>query len=402
MKAHLVGGGLASLAAAAYLIRDGRLSGKNITIYEARARLGGALGVTGDPETGYIYPGGRVFEWQYRCAMDLFSMVPSACDHSKSIKEEIAEFNKHYPWFNKARLVDRDAKIITSSHLDVRLRHKFQLAKLILTPESVLGRKQIKDCVSSDFFETNFWYVWSSIMAFVPEHSAVEMRRYMIRFMHLLPNLSTMTFVLRTKFNQYQAIVEPITKWLSDQGVNFSTGTFVSSIEFKPTPGRITVNRVQMISDGVRRSIEIGEDDLVMVTNGSQLADLSIGSMQSPPRPVIDTSQNSWSLWKSLTHGRDDFGHPEVFTDHVDQSTWVSFTVTSKDPLFVHLAEEFSGREAGRGGLLTFKRSNWLLTVVRFHSPNFIGQPEFIPPNGAISSKSPCLTAAARKFFGRS
>lgn len=31
-KAHLVGGGIASLAAAAILIRDGDLLGKNITI----------------------------------------------------------------------------------------------------------------------------------------------------------------------------------------------------------------------------------------------------------------------------------------------------------------------------------------------------------------------------------
>jgi oleate hydratase len=104
MKAHLVGGGLASLAAAAYLIRHGRFLGKNINIYEARSRLGGSLGVSGTAATGYIYPGGRVFEWQYRCAMDLFSMVPSSSDPSKSIKQEIAEFNENHSWYNKARL----------------------------------------------------------------------------------------------------------------------------------------------------------------------------------------------------------------------------------------------------------------------------------------------------------
>jgi hypothetical protein len=32
------------------------------------------------------------------------------------------------------------------------------------------------------------------------------------QFLHLLPDLSTMTFILRTKYNQYQAIVEPIAK----------------------------------------------------------------------------------------------------------------------------------------------------------------------------------------------
>ena len=376
MKAHLVGGGLASLAAAAYLIKHGGFHGKNISIYEARARLGGSLGVTGTAETGYIYPGGRVFEWQYRCAMDLFSMVPSSSDPSKSIKQEIAEFNEHHSSENKTRLVDHDAKIVSSSHLGLSLQHKIQVAKLILTPEIFLEGKQIKDCVSQDFFETNFWYVWSSIMAFLPEHSAMEMRRYTIRFLHLLPDLSTMTFILRTRFNQYQAIVEPLSKWLADQGVNFATDTFVSTIDFEPTPGRITANALQFIKNGVRTTIEVGERDLVMVTNGSQLTDISIGSMQSPPRPETNGTRNSWTLWKSLAPDRNEFGRPEAFTDHIDHSRWVSFTITCSDAVFASLMEDFSGREAGRGGLITFKRSNWLLTIVSFHQPNLIGQPE--------------------------
>ena len=43
MKAHLVGGGIASLAAAVHLIRDAGMLGANIHIYEARDRLGGCL-----------------------------------------------------------------------------------------------------------------------------------------------------------------------------------------------------------------------------------------------------------------------------------------------------------------------------------------------------------------------
>ncbi len=42
-KAHLVGGGIGSLAAAAFMIRDGGVPGRNITIYEAMPVLGGSL-----------------------------------------------------------------------------------------------------------------------------------------------------------------------------------------------------------------------------------------------------------------------------------------------------------------------------------------------------------------------
>jgi oleate hydratase len=57
IKAHLIGGGIASLSAAAILIRDGDLLGKNITIYEELNRLGGALDGSGDPHHGYIVRG---------------------------------------------------------------------------------------------------------------------------------------------------------------------------------------------------------------------------------------------------------------------------------------------------------------------------------------------------------
>jgi oleate hydratase len=376
MKAHLVGGGLSSFAAAAYLIRDGGVLGNNITIYEARPKLGGSLGVAGSAETGYIYPGGRVFEWQYRCAMDLFAQVPSRSDASRSIREEIAEFNEHHSWYNKARLIDGDGKVVDTSRLGLGPGHHMQIARLILTPEALLDGKQIRDFVSEDFFQTNFWFIWSSIMAFVPEHSAIEMRRYMLRFAHLLPDLSTMTFILRTKYNQYQTIVEPLRDWLSRQGVTFLTDTFVSNVDFLPTPETLTANAIQYERDGERTTVDVASEDIVTVTAGSQLADMAVGGMDRAPEPVRDDTRNAFTLWRSLARGRKGFGRPEAFTEDIEHGRWVSFTVTCTEPLFAELMEDFSGREAGRGGLITFRDSNWLITIVRFHQPNVIGQPD--------------------------
>jgi len=41
-RAYLIGGGIGSLAAAAFMIRDGGMTGARITIYEAGAVMGGA------------------------------------------------------------------------------------------------------------------------------------------------------------------------------------------------------------------------------------------------------------------------------------------------------------------------------------------------------------------------
>ena len=60
-KVFATGGGIGSLAAAAFMIRDGGLPGANITIYEALPVLGGSLDAAGNPETGYSLRGGRMF-----------------------------------------------------------------------------------------------------------------------------------------------------------------------------------------------------------------------------------------------------------------------------------------------------------------------------------------------------
>ena len=52
-KAYLVGGGIGSLAAAAFMIRDGNKPGANISILEAAPIMGGSLDGAGDPRHGY-------------------------------------------------------------------------------------------------------------------------------------------------------------------------------------------------------------------------------------------------------------------------------------------------------------------------------------------------------------
>ena len=37
--------------------------------------------------------------------------------------------------------------------------------------------------------------------------------------------------------------------------------------------------------------------------------------------------------------------------------------------------QRFSGNEAGTGGLVSFKDSNWLMSIVLAHQPHFANQP---------------------------
>jgi oleate hydratase len=91
-------------------------------------------------------------------------------------------------------------------------------------------------------------------------------------------------------------------------GVNFLPSAFVLDIGFAPAPDRITVDRFDYERDGAATSIAVGPEDLVLVTLGSQAADLSVGSMTEAPRPR--RSGQCWALWKRLAQGRTDFGNP--------------------------------------------------------------------------------------------
>ena len=76
-SAYIVGSGLAALAAACFLVRDGQMPGDHIHILEAMDVAGGACDGVFDPSRGYVMRGGREMEDHFECLWDLFRSIPS-------------------------------------------------------------------------------------------------------------------------------------------------------------------------------------------------------------------------------------------------------------------------------------------------------------------------------------
>jgi oleate hydratase len=218
--------------------------------------------------------------------------------------------------------------------------------------------------------------MFATIFAFRPGHRAMEMRRYLHRFFHLLPTMASMRAVQRTRFNQYESIVKPVTAWLSGLGVNMQTGSRVSDIVFAPSQGEITATGLVLERGGASEEVKIGGGDLVFFTNGSLVDGSARGSMNTPPEPITAERDGGFALWQSIARTRNGFGSPETFTADVTTSGWISFTITVRDLALMQKLEVLSGRKAGRGGLMTLTASNWLVTLAPLHHPHFIGQPE--------------------------
>ena len=377
-RAYLVGGGIASLASAAYLIRDGGIPGANIVIFEETDAIGGSLDGQGSAETGYFMRGGRMFtDEAYTCTYDLLSSIPSLSDPHTTVRDEIRTFNEAMKSHSHCRLVAGGAKVDVST-MGFSNKDRLALIALMAASEGSLGARRIEDYFQPSFFKTPFWYMWCTTFAFQPWHSLVEFKRYVQRFIQEFPRIATLAGVRRTPYNQYDSIVRPLTKWLKEHGVQFLMSSQVTDLDFKYGPEGKGVERIHYVRDGAQNDIVVGSGDYVFVTLGSMTAASSVGSMTAAPSLVSSHTGGSWALWETLVKKHSDFGRPSVFIGNVQESKWLSFTTTLRDPTFFALMEEFTGNQAGTGGLVTFTDSNWLMSVVLARQPHFIGQPDHI------------------------
>jgi oleate hydratase len=374
VKAYLVGGGIASLAAAAFLIRDGHVLGRNITILEASDRLGGSLDGAGSPETGYVVRGGRMLESQYRCTYDLFSSIPTL-DERQTVTQEIVEWNELLKTGSKSRLV-RAGRRLDSPAFGLGEKHILTLERLAIEPEALLGASSIQDHFDAAFFETNFWLMWCTTFAFQPWHSAVEFKRYLVRFVHMIEGFSQLKGIMRTVYNQYDSLVRPLKAWLDERGVRQVFGAKVLDLGFTTAGPDQAVDSIVVDRAGARETIAVGTDDLVIVTLGSMTDASALGTTTAAPALNGKRDGGAWTLWETIAQGRPEFGRPAAFADHIEESKWVSFTATQNDPTFFRLMRDFTGNVPGEGGLVTFADSSWLMSIVLPHQPHFIGQPK--------------------------
>jgi oleate hydratase len=373
-KAYLVGSGIACLASAAYLLREGQFNGDDIVIIEEGDCTGGSLDGAGDPTNGYSMRGGRMLNFSYVCTYDLLSFVPSLDDASRSVLEEILEFNRAVKTQSHCRLV-RNGRKVDSTSMGFSYKDRFDILEVMMKSEDSLGNQRIEDCFENRFFDTGFWYMWSTMFGFQPWHSAIEFKRYLHRFVHEFVRINTLSGVDRTPYNQFDSIVRPLVKYLKGQGVHFMMETEVTDLEIQELGRKKVVSKIFYRRNEDTNHIAIDPQDFVFITNGSMTASSSLGSMRTAPLLKSKKEGGDWSLWERIAFNRPEFGHPAVFSNRVEESKWISFTVTMKDPIFFNLMEKFTGNTAGTGGLVTIADSNWLLSVVLAHQPHFLNQP---------------------------
>ncbi len=379
-SAYIIGGGLAGLAAAVFLIRDGKIKGNKIHIFEELPLAGGSMDGILNPQRGYIIRGGREMEAHFETLWDLFRSIPSLEDEKISVLDEFYWLNKDDPSFSHCRAIEKRGKRMKDDgKLTLTPTAIRELIDLALTPEEKLQDVQIDQVFTEEFFESNFWLYWATMFAFEKWSSAMEMRRYILRFIHHVGKLADMSALKFTRYNQYESLITPLVRWLENNGVKFHYDTRITNVVIDCKSNKKVAKKIEMIKSGKEKEMSITPDDLVFVTNGSITESTTYGDNDTP----ADTHHElggSWELWKNIAKQNKEFGRPEKFCENIPAANWVmSATITLTDDRVVPYIEKICKKNPHSGsivssGPVTIKDSNWLYGFSISRQPHFRSQ----------------------------
>lgn len=380
-SAYLVGSGLASLAAACFLVRDGQMKGEHIHILEELKLPGGACDGIKDHEKGFIIRGGREMENHFECLWDLFRSIPSIETEGVSVLDEYYWLNKHDPNYSLMRAtINRGEDAHTDGKFGLSEKASMEIVKLFMTKDEDLYDKKIEDVFTEEFFSSNFWLYWRTMFAFEEWHSALEMKLYIQRFIHHIGGLPDFSALKFTKYNQYESLILPMVKYLESHGVNFQYDTKVTNVIFDISKDKKVAKQIVCIHEGKKETIDLVEDDLVFVTNGSCTENSSLGDDNHAPEFKIENG-GCWDLWRNIASQDPSFGHPDKFCTNTKLTNWESATVTTLDnriPKYIEKIckrDPFSGKVV-TGGIITVKDSSWLMSYTLNRQPHFKEQPK--------------------------
>ena len=403
-KAIMIGAGLSNMAAAVYLIQEGKWSGDQITFYALDNYGSNDGSPTKDVkddywnknhpmenQKGYIARGGRMLNYRtYVDLMDLLDRIPSMTEPGLTAAEDTRQFDAAHPTYDKARLLTGGQGIVDGGKLGLNNKSRKLLTQLIMMPDSQeekLDNITIADYFkdNTEFFESNFWFMWETTFAFRTRSSAQELRRYMHQMIYEFTQIEHLVGVNRTRYNQYESIMKPLINYLENEGCHIVLNRRVVDWKFKDSKmqDEITVTGLHMVNTKTDENefIPVDDDTAVIFTNGSITDSATLGDFNTPASENMDYGAAS-SLWKKASDHFYNLGNPDKFFADRDASEWVSFTLTTKNHLFLNEITRITTQEPGNAlnsfistePVTPLGQKDVTMSIVVHHQPHFTSQ----------------------------
>lgn len=266
--------------------------------------------------------------------------------------------------------------------------------------------------------DSNFWLYWRTMFAFENWQSALEMHRYIHRFIHHIGGLPDFSALRFTRYNQYESMILPLVNYLKAHGVQFHMQTSVDDVTFEvsehemgpkreythvamdeimraqaengafprnpySTPNK-KVAKTLVITDlknNETKTIELSENDFVFITNGGLVESTTEGNQNTPAgfNPALKKG-SGWDTWNRIAAVDPSFGHPQKFIYDPNLTKWMSATATTLDDKIIPYIEKITGRSpfgghTVTGGIVSVKDSNWLMSWTINRQQQFRDQP---------------------------
>ncbi len=313
----------------------------------------------------------------------MFRSIPSIETEGVSVLDEYYWLNKEDPNYSLMRAsVNRGEDAHTDGKFTLSEKASIQVIKLFMTKDEDLYDKTLNDVFDDEFYSSNFWLYWQTMFAFEKWHSALEMKLYIQRFIHHIGGLPDFSALKFTKYNQYESLILPMIKYLEEHHVDFQFDTQVTNVLFEISNNKKIARQIVCIHDEKEQTIDLIEDDLVFVTNGSCTENSTLGDDDHAPDFSTKPGEGGcWRLWKNIASQHPSFGRPEKFCSNLHATNWESATVTTLDSRIPKYIEQMCKRDpfSGKvvtGGIITVKDSSWLMSYTLNRQPHFKVQPK--------------------------
>lgn len=316
----------------------------------------------------------------------MFRDVPSIETPNVSVLDEYYWLNKHDPNYSLCRAsINQGQDAHTDKMFNLDKDSALALSKLFMTPEKDLEDKKISDVLPESFWNTNFWLYWQTMFAFQKWSSALEMKRYLCRYVHHIDGLPDFSALRFTKYNQYESMILPLTNYLTKHNVVIDYGIDVKNVIIKSSKNKKVAQQIIYVKDNKEETIKLTENDLVFITNGCCTDTSCYGDQNNAPdlSKVKNGYGESWDMWKNIAKQAEDneYGNPDNFCNDVEATNWMSATVETKDEDIIKHIINICKRDprdgkVTTGGIVTVKDSmdNWYLSWTINRQPQFKSQ----------------------------
>lgn len=352
-RAYLVGGGIASLSCAAYLIRDCGFPGENITVIDGEKEIKASKSDTAGFARAYLQKGNS------ENLRDLMDSILPLSPHESGVTEETTGIAESDRGAFGARIIDRDGNIVSTARTGLDSCDRIKLLRLFLSKESRLSDMTVEDYFGKEghFFKTPFWILLSATYAIKENSSLTEFSRFIRRMIRELSDIDNPGDRAGRSLNRYDDIINPLKKYLTDNGVSLKTECEVTDILFADG-GAIKATALEIRTQEGDSRIDLKDGDLCIVTIGCGTDSAVTGDTDTPAGQDTGPSM-SFELWKRIADkkpGR--LGNPEPFFERIPESSAESFSVRLKNKTLLNELE----KAGGKAGLTVLKDSPWKLS----------------------------------------